>query len=401
MSNKTKIFVMSSANYIISALFNTLTSVLAAYFAGDVGMSAGMMGIFFSMGGVLTAVAMTLPGRFVDKVGAKKGMIITCIAQLVAFALFPVANSAIVLMVLVSINSLATALCTPCNTQVLRALDVKDPAKMLRVNMISSSLGGMVCSALAARLIENGGMTWRASFWVFFAISLVVGVIGMLVIAKVDVDFTGIKTVKEKDASAEAAAKSYKFTKSETTSCVALCLLYIGYMGVGISLSMWLPALLAGKGFDGVSASMPTTVATVVQLLCYFFLPTIAAKALRTTKITPVVAAVNILCVFGMLLSGNIGIVVVARAVLAITMSFLSMHVQSDMARVAPRLAAGRYSSIILASANAGGVVAVVLLGFLTSMTAQVTMLVLFAVIGVVGAAMFIKPDQSITAERA
>ena len=81
MSNKTKIFVMSSANYIISALFNTLTSVLAAYFAGDVGMSAGMMGIFFSMGGVLTAVAMTLPGRFVDKVGAKKGMIITCIAR--------------------------------------------------------------------------------------------------------------------------------------------------------------------------------------------------------------------------------------------------------------------------------------------------------------------------------
>ena len=61
MSNKTKIFVMSSANYIISALFNTLTSVLAAYFAGDVGMSAGMMGIFFSMGGVLTAVAMSLP----------------------------------------------------------------------------------------------------------------------------------------------------------------------------------------------------------------------------------------------------------------------------------------------------------------------------------------------------
>ena len=99
--------------------------------------------------------------------------------------------------------------------------------------------------------------------------------------------------------------------------------------------------------------------------------------------------------------NGKIGIVVVARAVLAITMSFLSMHVQSDMARVAPRLAAGRYSSIILASANAGGVVAVVLLGFLTSMTAQVTMLVLFAVIGVVGAAMFIKPDQSITAERA
>lgn len=144
MSNKAKIFVMSSANYIISALFNTLTSVLAAYFAGDVGMSAGMMGIFFSMGGVLTAVAMSLPGRFVDKIGAKKGMIITCIAQLVAFALFPVANSAIMLMVLVSINSLATALCTPCNTQVLRALDVKDPAKMLRVNMISSSLGGMV-----------------------------------------------------------------------------------------------------------------------------------------------------------------------------------------------------------------------------------------------------------------
>lgn len=104
MSKKVKIFIMSCSNYIISGLFNTLTSVLAAYFLGDIQMSTGVLGIFFSMGGILTAVAMSLPGRVVDKIGAKKGMIITCIAQLVAFGLFPLAKSAAMLMVLVSVN---------------------------------------------------------------------------------------------------------------------------------------------------------------------------------------------------------------------------------------------------------------------------------------------------------
>lgn len=399
MKREIKIFIMSCSNYIISGFFNTLTSVLAAYFLGDIKMSTGVLGIFFSMGGVLTAVAATIPGRVVDKIGAKKGMIVTCIAQLAAFGLFPLANSAAMLMILVSVNSLATALSTPCNTQVLKALDVKDPAKLLRVNMIGTSLAGLLASAPAAALIDNYGLSWRGAFFVFFVISAVFGIVGIVLILSVKIDFTGISVAKVKDEKAVEKAKAYQFTPAENKCRWALALLYIGYMGVGISLSLWLPALLSGKGFSGVQASMPTTVGTIVQLIAYLFLPTLFAKAMKSSNATPIAASAMILVVLGTMVSSNIYIICVARGILAIIMSFITMHVQSDMALVAPIEAAGRFSSFILAAANAGGVLAVILLGYIPA-GMQIAMLLLFSVFAIIGAVMFIKPSREIAADR-
>lgn len=399
MKREIKIFAMSCSNYIISGFFNTLTSVLAAYFLGDIKMSTGVLGIFFSMGGILTAVAATIPGRIVDKIGAKKGMILTCIAQLVAFGLFPLAHSAVMLMVLVSVNSIATALSTPCNTQVLRALDVKDPAKLLRINMVGTSVAALGASALAAALVDNFGFSWRGSFAVFFVISVIVGIIGMLLIASVKLDFSGITVTKVKDENEEKKAKAYQFTPAEKMSRWALALLYIGYMGVGISLSLWLPALLSNKGFSGVQASMPTTVGTITQLIAYLFLPTLFAKAMKSTKVTPVVAAGMVLVVLGTMASSNIYIICLARGILAIVMSFISMHVQSDMALVAPLQAAGRFSSFILAAANAGGVLAVILLGYIPA-NMQMALLLTFTAFAVIGALMFIKPAKQIMEEK-
>lgn len=397
--NSIKIFVTSCSNYIISGLFSTLTSVLAAYFMGDIHMSTGLLGIFFSLGGVMTAVIASLPGRIVDKIGAKKTLIGITIGELLAFAIFPLANAVWVLFLAMCINCFVTSFSVPCNTQVLRALGVKDPAKLLRVNMIGTSVAGMFASFLAARLIDQYGLSWRSAFYVFFGIAAVIGLIGILVILSVKIDFTGISVAKKKDASVEAVAKSYKYTAPERTSCIALSLIYIGYMGVGITISTWLPALLAGKGFTGVEASWPTTVGTFVQLLAYLLLPTIVSKALKKTQYTPAVCAVLAVVVLGTMAVDSIIIVCIARGLLAVCMSFLSLHVQSDMALVAPAQASGRYSSTVLASANAGGVLAVILTGYLNS-TGVIILLLGFVVVGVVGATMFIKPAKEIEEER-
>lgn len=399
MKQEIKIFVMSCANYLISGFFNTLMSVLAVYYTGDVMMSAGVLGILFSMGGVLTAVAATIPGRIIDKIGAKRGLIATCIAQLVAFAAFPLSYSPIMLMIWVSVNSLATALSTPCNTQVLAALKVKDPAKLLRVNSLGNSIATLIASALAAMFVENYGLSWRQAFFVFFGLSVVISIVGIIFIAGVKIDFTNVTVTKTPDEQEKEAAKNYRFTPAESKSRLALALLYIGYMGVGIALSVWLPVLLVNKGFSGVEASIPVTVGTVAQLVAFLFLPTLFAKAMKSLKITPIVASGMILVVLAIMAVNNLYVICIARAALAVIMSFITMHVQSDMALVAPLQAAGRYSSFILASANAGGVLAVILIGYIPS-ELQVAMLLLFAVFAVAGAIMFIKPAREILEEK-
>ena len=385
----------TASTYVISGLFSTLTSVLAAYFMGDVNMAPGLLGIFFSLGGVMTAVIASLPGRFVDKVGAKKTLIGIVIGELLAFILFPLSQNVPMLFAAMCINCFVTSFSVPCNTQIMRALEVKDPAKMLRVNSIGSSLAGMFASFLAARLIDNYGMDWRTAVFVFVAIGAVVGVVGILSILSLNLNVEGISVAKKTDAGAKEAAKAYKYTPAEGKSCLALCLLYIGYMGVGITISVWLPALLAGKGFSGVEASWPTTVGTTVQLLSFLLMPTLIAKAHTTTKYTPVVCGLLAVVVLGTMLTNSILIICVSRGLLAVCMSFLSLHVQSDMALVAPKQAMGRYSSTVLASANAGGVLAVILTGYLST-TGVIVLLLSFAVLGVVGSLMFINPAKEI-----
>lgn len=400
MKATTRAVICTASTYVISGLFSTLTSVLASYFMGDVNMAPALLGIFFSLGGVMTAVIASLPGRFVDKVGAKKTLIGIIVGELLAFVLFPVSQNVPMLFAAMSINCFVTSFTVPCNTQIMRALDVKDPAKLLRVNSVGSSLAGMFTSFLAARLIDNFGMNWRTAVFVFVAIGAVVGVIGIISILSVNLDVEGISVTKKTDESAAAAAKAYKYTPAEAKSCLALSLIYIGYMGVGITISVWLPALLAGKGFSGVEASWPTTVGTAVQLLSFLLMPTLIAKALKTTKYTPIVCGLLAVVVLGTMLTDSIIIICISRGLLAVCMSFLSLHVQSDMTLTAPKQAAGRYSSTALASANAGGVLAVVLTGYLST-TGVIVLLLSFAALGVAGAVMYIKPAQEIVAANA
>ena len=182
---------------------------------------------------------------------------------------------------------------------------------------------------------------------------------------------------------------------------IALCLVYNGYMGVGIALGNWRPAYLQGRGFTGVEVSLPNTVGKFVQLAAYILLPTVAAKLLRSIKVTPVACALLIVSIFGILVSTNLTVITVARGLLAAIMGFLSMHVQSDCALVSPKKAGGRFSSTVLASANAGGVIAVILMGYLPGVTSKLIMLILFACLGILGAVLLIGPYRSISAQKA
>ncbi|MEG2259140.1 MAG: MFS transporter, partial [Oscillospiraceae bacterium] len=177
IKSEIKVFIMSCATYIVAGIFSTLTSALAAYFAGDVNMTPGIMGIFFSMGGLLTALAFTIPGRLVDKIGAKKALIIIAVGELLAIGLFGLARSAVGCMIFLSINCLVTAMSVPCNTQMLKALNVDNPSKLLRINLIGQQAAGMITAATAAVLIEKFGLSWRQTFFVYFAISVVIIVI--------------------------------------------------------------------------------------------------------------------------------------------------------------------------------------------------------------------------------
>ena len=170
-------------------------------------------------------------------------------------------------------------------------------------------------------------------------------------------------------------------------------------MGVGIALGNWMPAYLQGKGFTGVEVSIPNTVGKFVQLAAYLLLPTVAAKLLKSIKITPYACALLIVAILGIMLSTNLAVISVARGLLAAVIGFISMHVQSDCALVSPKKAGGRFSSTVLASANAGGVVAVILMGVLPGTTAKLVMFIIFAVLGIAGAAMLIGPYRKIAAE--
>ena len=68
---------------------------------------------------------------------------------------------------------------------------------------------------------------------------------------------------------------------------------------------------------------------------------------------------------------------------------------------VSPKKAGGKFSSTVLASANAGGVVAVLLMGFLPGTTAKLAMFIIFAVIGIAGSVMLIGPYNKISKEAA
>lgn len=389
-----RIFIAICCSYIISGMFTTLTSVLAAYFAGDVGMTPGIMGIFFSMGGVLTALAFTLPGRVVDKIGAKKSLTILLVGELLAIGLFSFAKTSTACMIFLSINCLVTSMNVPVNTQVLRAYKVENPSKLLRINLIGGMISGMVAAATAAPLIEKVGLTWRQTFGVFFVASIAIAIIGFAFLLSVKETISKDKKSEIKETN-NLRTKSYKYTDAEKRSCIALSLLYIGYMGVGIALNLWMPAYLQGKGFTGVQVSIPNTIGKFAQMLAYFVLPTIFAKSLKDSKITPFAAGLLIVSVLGIMLPGSLTIISIARGLLAVIMGFLSMHVQSDLATVAPSEASGRFSSTVLAWANAGGVFTVTFMGYLDE-SWKLIMLLSFAVIAVLGAFMFIKPNAEI-----
>ena len=246
-------------------------------------------------------------------------------------------------------------------------------------------------------LIETMGLTWRQAFLVFAGISAVILLIGFLFMFSLSYDFSGVASATAASAEARHAEKSYRYTDMERNACIALCLLYIGYMGVGIALGNWMPAYLQGKGFTGVEVSLPNTVGKFVQLAAYILLPTVAAKLLRSIKVTPVACALLIVSIFGILVSTNLTVITVARGLLAAIMGFLSMHVQSDCALVSPKKAGGRFSSTVLASANAGGVVAVILMGYLPGVMSKLIMLIIFACLGILGAVLLIRPYQEIS----
>ena len=86
-----------------------------------------------------------------------------------------------------------------------------------------------------------------------------------------------------------------------------------------------------------MEVSLPNTVGKFVQLAAYILLPTVAAKLLRSIKVTPVACALLIVSIFGILVSTNLTVITVARGLLAAIMGFLSMHVQSDCALVSRR----------------------------------------------------------------
>ncbi|MEG1650212.1 MAG: MFS transporter [Oscillospiraceae bacterium] len=396
IKSEIKVFIMSCATYIVAGIFSTLTSALAAYFAGDVNMTPGIMGIFFSMGGLLTALAFTIPGRLVDKIGAKKALIIIAVGELLAIGLFGLARSAVGCMIFLSINCLVTAMSVPCNTQMLKALNVDNPSKLLRINLIGQQAAGMITAATAAVLIEKFGLSWRQTFFVYFAISVVIIVIGLVFLSSVKIDFRNITVTKKNDDGSKQLAKAYKYTTPERNSCISLCLLYIGYMGVGIALSLWMPAYLQGKGFTGMQVSIPNTIGRFAQMAAYLVLPSIAAKMLKTTKVTPFAAACLIFAIFGIMVSPSLTVISISRGLLAVVMGFISMHVQSDLSFVAPHQATGRFSSTVLACANAGGVIAVTLMGYL-SQTSKLVMLLTFAALAIIGAVMFIKPYKEIS----
>ena len=95
--------------------------------------------------------------------------------------------------------------------------------------------------------------------------------------------------------------------------------------------------------------------------------------------------------------SKNLAVISVARGLMAAVIGFISMHVQSDCALVSPKKAGGKFSSTVLASANAGGVVAVLLMGVLPSTTARLVMFIIFAVLGIAGATILIGPYTRIS----
>ncbi len=393
-----RVFIFSCATYIVAGFMSTLTSVLMAYFAADTAMTSGMQGLFLSMGGLMTAIVCSLPGRVVDRFGSKKVLYIIAAGLLISMAMFASSTNGIMCMVWFSLYSLVTAASVPCSTQALKVYNVENPSKLLRINLVGNMVSGLVASSTAAALIEKAGLTWRQTFLAFAGISAVVLAIGFVFMFSLKYDFSAVTVFDAKSAKAKKEEeKSYKYTPDERTACIALCLLYIGYMGVGIALGNWMPAYLQGKGFTGVEVSIPNTVGRFVQLAAYLLLPTIAAKLLKSIKITPYACALLIVSIFGILLSTNLAVISVARGLMAAVIGFISMHVQSDCALVSPKKAGGKFSSTVLASANAGGVVAVLLMGVLPSTTARLVMFIIFAVLGIAGATILIGPYTRIS----
>lgn len=404
MLNKIKpevrVFIFSCGNYIVAGMMATLTSALMAYFSADTNMTAGMQGLFLSMGGLMTAVVASLPGRVVDRFGAKRTLYVIAVGLIASLALFSTARTGIECMIWFSLYSLVTAASVPCSTQALKVYHVKDPAKLLRINLVGNMVAGLIASSTAAAMIEKSGLTWRQTFLVFAGAGAVVLLIGFVFLFSLKYDYSEVVASGQDEdlAAKKAAEKNYRYTPAERNACIALCLLYIGYMGVGIALGNWMPAYLQGRGFTGVEVSLPNTVGKFVQLAAYLLLPTIASKLLKTVKATPVACALLIVAIFGILLPMNLTVISIARGLLAVIIGFLSMHVQSDCALVSPKQASGRFSSTVLASANAGGVVAVILMGYLPSVTAKLIMFVVFACLGILGSVLLIKPYKEISA---
>ena len=397
-----RVFIFSCGNYIVAGFMSTLTSVLMAYFAADTAMTSGMQGLFLSMGGLMTAVVCSLPGRVVDRFGSKKVLYVIAAGLLVSMAMFATSTNGIMCMIWFSLYSLVTAASVPCSTQVLKVYNVENPSKLLRINLVGNMVSGLVASSTAAALIEKLGLSWRQAFLVFSAVSAVVLAIGFVFMFSVKYDFSSASIYDAKSARLKKEEeKLYKYTPAERNACIALCLLYIGYMGVGIALGNWMPAYLQGKGFTGVEVSLPNTVGKFVQLAAYLLLPTIAAKLLKSIKATPYACALLIVSIVGIMLSTNLAVISVARGLMAALIGFISMHVQSDCAIVSPKKAGGKFSSTVLASANAGGVVAVLLMGFLQGTTAKLAMFIIFAVIGIAGSVMLIGPYNKISREAA
>ena len=166
-----RIFIFSCATYIVAGFMSTLTSTLMAYFAADTGMTSGMQGIFLSMGGLMTAIVASLPGRVVDRFGTKKTLYLIAAGLLASLLLFSTAHSGIECMIWFSLYSLVTAASVPCSTQALKVYRVEDPSKLLRINLIGNMVAGMVAASFSAALIETMGLTWRQAFLVFAGIS--------------------------------------------------------------------------------------------------------------------------------------------------------------------------------------------------------------------------------------
>lgn len=377
---------MCGVNYFSFSLLQGILSVMALDIMNDIQISRLVLGIIFAMSTIVPAIASTKPGIVLNRVGLKRSFSLIFFLQWVPMVLLVWTRSWAVFLLMVFFSALGDCMKVVAASAVLKSLHIQDSSRIFGVASFSRSLGSLTAQVLALRLAAWLQCSWRSVTLIFCGFVLLLGIIALALVHSVP--FSAEKSAQqEKQMGAIQLLRQLSPPVRKQT--LSLFLMYGGAAGLAIVSSMWLPVLLSDRGFSELAASNLTAMTTIGSIFAALTASNLFGR-LTSNRHTPPLYCLLVMFALAVIMSTKngvlIGVFVLINGAVGVLQIVQSQKFAVD---IAPTESEGQYMAMVNSVMNLFGVIALVGMGQMTTLTAQSLFLASFAVLALAGSFWF------------